>query len=227
MARRPSVEVEKVITWSILNTYYRKRLLDYEKDETMSVGVELFDNDHKQLIDAINLALSMNSDNYDAISNVCIFSFLWSFADVSKALLSRYLTSYYTIRNSTSQTRKQCLPNITIHSKLHTKKNISKLSVFILTRFLSSLGFYFFAFLRRFLIFFENIRLTEQVKQYNKLHRKGKVSMQDLSKFLQSWLINHILIIIKANFFSLFDSFIHIMKEDMKYTEFFHTNGVF
>lgn len=37
-----------------------------------------------------------------------------------------------------------------------------------------------------------DIRLTEQVKQYNRLHHKGKVTTQELSKFLQGWLINRI-----------------------------------
>jgi len=144
MSRKPSIDMvglERTITWN----------------ETMSVGVTLFDNDHKQLIYAINLVLSMSSDSHDAISNV--LDFLLHYTEFHFANEETFFTKYN-------------YPQSTAHKK-------------------------------------EHIRLTEQVKQYNKLHRKGKVTNQELSKFLQSWLINH------------------IMKEDMKYTDFFHSKGVF
>lgn len=138
---RKSLEIERAVVWN----------------ETMSVGVKLFDKDHMQLIDAINLVLSMNENSYDAIGNVLDF-------------LMHYTEFHFA--NEETLFAKYNYPQSTSHKK-------------------------------------EHIRLTEQVKQYNKLHRKGKVTNQELTKFLQGWLINH------------------IMKEDMKYTEFFHSKGVY
>jgi len=143
MTQMSSTDVGQAIAWS----------------ETMSVGVTSFDNDHKQLIAAINIILSLSDKQ--AMDTI-----------VGNTL--DFLTHYTEFHFANEETlfAKYGYPSSTAHKK-------------------------------------EHIRLTEQVKQYNKLHRKGKVSHADLSKFLRGWLINH------------------IMKEDMKYTDFFHNNGVY
>eukprot|EP00026_Physarum_polycephalum_P000713 Phypoly_transcript_00714.p1 GENE.Phypoly_transcript_00714~~Phypoly_transcript_00714.p1 ORF type:complete len:1363 (-),score=185.53 Phypoly_transcript_00714:47-4135(-) len=123
--------------------------------ESMSVGVQTFDNDHKHLIAAINQIIGTNA--VEAIGNTLDFL--------------TYYTEFH-FANEETLFAKYNYPSSAAHKK-------------------------------------EHIRLTEQVKQYNKLHKRGKVNHAELSKFLQGWLINH------------------IMKEDMKYTDFFHTKGVF
>jgi len=155
------LEVEKLRpTMELLNTNRNSIELaanGIKWDTTMSVGVENFDADHRQLINCINLVLSDKQKSAEAIGDILDF------------LL--YYTEFH-FANEETLFAKYNYPSSTAHKK-------------------------------------EHIRLTEQVKQYNKLHKKGKVNHQELSKFLQNWLINH------------------IMKEDMKYTEFFHTRGVY
>lgn len=59
------MDIAQTVVWSIHNSLIKIEfnILDYTQYETMSVGVKSFDDDHKQLIDAINLVLSLTMES--------------------------------------------------------------------------------------------------------------------------------------------------------------------